>query len=69
MRGLANRQAPTEPTPRRTWGIPLRLNEVFPDAAPARQERQGGSDGAGVVLAAIVGTPADRRAPRESGEV
>jgi hypothetical protein len=28
-----------------------------------------GSSGAGVVLAAIVGTPADRRAPREGGEV
>jgi len=28
-----------------------------------------GSSGAGVVLAAIVGTPADRRAPREGGDV
>src|SRR4051795_756163 len=27
-----------------------------------------GSSGAGVVLAAIVGTPADRRAPREGGD-
>jgi hypothetical protein len=34
----------------------------------ARRESQG-SSGAGVVLAAIVGTPADRRAPRESGDV
>lgn len=33
------------------------------------QVAPGGSSGAEVVLAAIVGTPADRRAPREDGEV
>ena len=41
-RGLANRQAPTEPTPRHTRGIPLRLKGVFPDAAPARRSRPPG---------------------------
>ena len=36
-------------------------------AGPGRMRQ--GSSGAGVVLAAIVGTPADRRAPREGGDV
>ena len=35
-------------------------------AGPGRMRQ--GSSGAGVVLAAIVGTPADRRAPREGGD-
>src|SRR5213076_1921159 len=35
-------------------------------AGPGRVRQ--GSSGAGVVLAAIVGTPADRRAPREGGD-
>jgi hypothetical protein len=41
---------------------------VFPDAALLPAQGRG-SHGAGVVLAEIVSTPADRRAPRESGEV
>jgi hypothetical protein len=36
---------------------------------PRRARRAGPARGAGVVLAATVGTPADRRAPRESGDV
>ena len=47
----------------------MRLNGVFPDAALAPGRMRQGSSGAGVVLAAIVGTPADRRAPREGGDV
>jgi len=66
-RGLANRQSPTEPTPRRTRGIPLRLQSL-PRCRAAPGQSQG-SRGAGAVLAEIVGAPADRRAPRESGDV
>jgi hypothetical protein len=67
---MASRQAPTEPTPRRTWGTPLRHagSSQMPSQRPGA-EAPAASEGAGVVLAAIVGTPADRRAPREGGEV
>ena len=65
---MANRHAPTEPTPRRIWGIPLRLQSL-PRCRASRWRERRGSSGAGVVLAAIVGTPADRRAPREGGDV
>jgi hypothetical protein len=67
---VANRQSPTEPNPRRTRGIPLRLldSSLMP---PRRRgsEEPGRGGGAVVVLAAIVSTPADRRAPRKSGDV
>ncbi len=82
MQGVPNRQVPPVAsekvwrTAKRPQSPPLGARGVFPCATqessqmpraarPSSQARRGAEE----VLAAIVGTPADRRAPRESGDI